>query len=542
MNANRPLKLELDGVLGRFALAEVGMPCGLFHGQGGLTAVASGFGYLSWPGRAMNQGHTLRHRLSLYRGTPPRRIAVFDGARYDINDVSLHPNRPLAALATGRYDGGFLFEGELLLWDWERGTVSSLLPDSREVIRCRFSEDGTRLSILLRPHDEGDFQQDSFNVFYGLTFDPEQPCPPLDQLPAIDPTTLGFDAAMPGVHWEEAGRRVAEWSASVGLPFEQRHRVWDVAWLDDDTVAGVHDRCRLEVWDTHGQRLLCERGDDYGVQLLHVPGSEHVFAHVMHETRTPDRLFVRSELVLLDVTDFSVRTVQRFETPYAFSVSRGGWLLGRDVRPTWEQRRHKTRDILLDPTGAVVRRLDLGIYDVFHHYLRIDNADKLYFLQGKPPSSHEHKRLCELEPESGAWRECWPLASGTLRRRQLLEGAACLAGEDLIALAVRVYNPPGQSAGGYILGRRKQRGGIVWQHPVAAQVTALSYLEEQGVLAYALTNGTVGLLDADTGNLLHSMRAVADGVDTVVLSLSARGARLAAGTIDGRLLLLRVSC
>jgi hypothetical protein len=542
MNANRPLKLELEGVLDHFALAEVGIPCGLFHGAGGLTAVASGFGHLYWPGRAMYEGHALRHRLSLYQGTPPWRIAVFDRARFDINDVSLHPTRPLAAVATGQYDGGYLFEGELLLWDWERGTVASLLPESRDVVRCRFSEDGTRLSILLRPYDEGDFAQDSFNVFYGLTFDPEQPCPALGQLPAIDPATLGFDVSTPQTYGGEAASQVATWAASVGLAFEQRHRAWDVAWLDDNTVAAVHDRCRLEVWDTHGQRLLCERGEGYGVQLLHIPGSEHAFVHVMHEIRTSDRFRVRSELVLLDTLDLSVRTVQHFDAAYAFSISRQGWLLGRDVRPTWEQGHLRMRDILLDPTGAVVRQLDLGNYDVFNHYLRIDNADKLYFLQGKPRSSHENKRLCELEPESGAWRECWPLAAGSLRRRHLLDCAACLAGENLIALAVRVYNAPRRSADGYILGRGKQRGETVWQHPVTAQVTALVYLEEQGTLVYALTDGTVGLLDASTGRLLDSMRAVADGVDTVVLSLSARGARLAAGTIEGRLLLLRVVC
>lgn len=540
MNTLRPLKLALEGILDHFALAEVGIPYGLFRGRDdSCVAVASGFGHLYWPGRATYSGQQLRHRLSLYQGTPPRRVAVFDGARYDINDVSLHPTRRLAAVATGSYDGGYLFEGELLLWDWERGTRVSLLPENREATRCRFNENGTQLSVLLRPATEQDFPEQPFNTFLGCTFPLSQPlaAQALNSLVPSDPRDFGFDSGKRST--TNTDREVAKWAAVAGLAFEQRHRVWDVAWLDDNTVAAVHDHCRLEVWDTQGRRLLCEQGNGHGVQILHIPGSEHALVHVRHSGLVKDNWLERSELLLLDVTDLSVRSLRRFNAPFAFSLSRQGWLLGRHTRPRRSAAPPPGKDVLLDPTGAVVRRLDLGHYDCFNHFLRIDGEGCLYFLQGAPPTSYEHQNLCELEPETGHWRTCWPLAAGELASRHLMECAGCAAGSDLIALACRLHDPRG-GADGYILGRQRQTGKVLWQHPIPGDVMALVYLEQQQVLAYALTDGTLGLLDAASGRLLDSTRVVAEGVNTVVLSLSARGQRLVAGTIDGRLLLFRV--
>ncbi len=58
-----------------------------------------------------------------------------------------------------------------------------------------------------------------------------------------------------------------------------------------------------------------------------------------------------------------------------------------------------------------------------------------------------------------------------------------------------------------------------------------------GRIVYALTDGELGLLDARSGETLWQTSAQVDGVATVVLSLAVSGGRIAAGTIDGRILL-----
>ncbi|MEO0425654.1 MAG: hypothetical protein AAF184_25205 [Pseudomonadota bacterium] len=80
-----------------------------------------------------------------------------------------------ALIGTGRYDGGYSFEGELWLWDWEYGDVRRLLGDSRQAVRCRFIDEG-RAAVLLRPRDEEEFSGDdgdwdASDVFIGLVLD-----------------------------------------------------------------------------------------------------------------------------------------------------------------------------------------------------------------------------------------------------------------------------------------------------------------------------------------------------------------------------------
>src|SRR5205085_2623927 len=103
----------------------------------------------------------LSYRVAVYDAHPLHRVAVFDLARFPINDVAFHPHRPLLAIATGSYDGGYYYEGALLLWDWSTGEAASLLDESREVTRCRFDDVGRALHITLRPPDgtvEGETQ------------------------------------------------------------------------------------------------------------------------------------------------------------------------------------------------------------------------------------------------------------------------------------------------------------------------------------------------------------------------------------------------
>ncbi|MCP6756782.1 hypothetical protein NL533_34670, partial [Klebsiella pneumoniae] len=65
-------------------------------------------------------------------------MALLDGLRWPINDLAFHPREPLLAVATGSYDGGWAFEGELVVWNWETGERAAPLGACREVDRCRF--------------------------------------------------------------------------------------------------------------------------------------------------------------------------------------------------------------------------------------------------------------------------------------------------------------------------------------------------------------------------------------------------------------------
>jgi hypothetical protein len=86
---------------------EVGRPYRVVrHEDDRLAAICSAFDPLYWPGRALYDGHALRHRVSLYSSDFHHRVAVFDAAGFPINDLAFHPSEPWLAVATGSYDGG----------------------------------------------------------------------------------------------------------------------------------------------------------------------------------------------------------------------------------------------------------------------------------------------------------------------------------------------------------------------------------------------------------------------------------------------------
>ncbi len=51
------------------------------------------------------------------------------GARFPVHAMAFHPSLPVLAVGSGRYNGGYFFEGELLLLDLETGAIKSLIED-----------------------------------------------------------------------------------------------------------------------------------------------------------------------------------------------------------------------------------------------------------------------------------------------------------------------------------------------------------------------------------------------------------------------------
>jgi hypothetical protein len=120
-----------------------------------ILAVASTFRRLTEPpARAAYSGHKLRFRVSLYRSPARQPIAVFNDAVLPINDMRFHPTATVVAIGAGSYDGGYLFQGQLVLWDWTSSRARSVraIP---EVRRLRFTDAGDDIETIVRPWDDG---------------------------------------------------------------------------------------------------------------------------------------------------------------------------------------------------------------------------------------------------------------------------------------------------------------------------------------------------------------------------------------------------
>lgn len=129
-------EIRVDRVLGAGPFCEIGRPrVAKTSPDGTLIVVGGALAHPQW------HGHDVSRRSRPNPGWYP--VAVYQSddftclyqltARWPANAISFHPALPLVAIGTGSYDGGWFYEGELLLLDLTTGTVVSLMAHRREV-------------------------------------------------------------------------------------------------------------------------------------------------------------------------------------------------------------------------------------------------------------------------------------------------------------------------------------------------------------------------------------------------------------------------
>ncbi|MFC5153977.1 hypothetical protein [Streptomyces amakusaensis] len=175
--------LHIDQVLGDHPFAEIGEPSlAVADKRRALLAVAG------------------THTHHFAGGAP---VGVYDTgdlvcqtllrSRYRVHALAFHPTLPLLATGTGRYDGGYFFDGELLLLNLETGeSVSAIEHESgRQVLELEWQNE-TDLHLLMAPPDDW---QDKEAHTHGHTAVVNRP-----DWNAVDPHSLtGRDLAGPRV-------------------------------------------------------------------------------------------------------------------------------------------------------------------------------------------------------------------------------------------------------------------------------------------------------------------------------------------------------
>ncbi|OKJ01146.1 hypothetical protein [Kitasatospora sp. CB01950] len=87
-------------------------------------------------------------------GARPRLLRRTD-CPYPVHALAFHPSKPLLAVGIGDYDGGYHFEGQLLLLGLDNGTERAMFAHDwgRQVLAAEWLDD-TRLRLHLAPHDD----------------------------------------------------------------------------------------------------------------------------------------------------------------------------------------------------------------------------------------------------------------------------------------------------------------------------------------------------------------------------------------------------
>ena len=522
-----------------------------FNRDRSVVAVASAFRLLTNPpARASYGGQGLRYRVALYRPPETRPFTVSDRLRYSVNDVAFHPSEPIIAIATGSYDGGWMFEGELVVWDWETDRHSNKIGPIPEVVHCKFCDDGSCIIALVRPWDEGspDGLGDPFTTLFEIhatystdifegVFDGNSIDRQISRQAPLSARDVKSDPRFPS--------RVEDLETILRREFKierfkSRSPVWDVAWLGDDGIGMVHDDCQLEVLGSDGVYKHSFVGLGHGVQIFKRPNP---LIHAIHydEAAESSAVSVGSQLLRYDGAELSA--VADFNGRYTFSVSRDGWILGRQDRSL--DRTAEEQDVIGNPSLDAWSKHDFGHYDVFNHFLRVDGSPYLFAVQGSPPTSHERKHIC-LVSKDGSLRRLWPLLRDTgPHSSHAMECAfgyvADSAGEGMIASG-RHHNPnPQQPYTGFIYRNQLQDGKELWRHKTKASATTIKAIPGHEIILAAFLNGEVAAIESGSGTVLEWTEFRPGGELSVVFSFDISAENIVIGTIDGRIGILPVS-
>ncbi|MEU9367122.1 hypothetical protein AB0D71_20835 [Streptomyces avermitilis] len=259
------ISFRIDRILGDRPFAEVGDPVLAVDDEGrGLLAVAGT--YLAVAG-VHEFGSTAP--VGVY-GIDDLTCRALLRARYPVHAMAFHPKLPLLVVGTGDYDGGYFFEGELLLLDLETGSATSLIEHElgRQVLGLEWLSE-QELRVLMAPPDDWQ-DKDAWNEGHvAVVHRPDwRVVPPR-------PIT-GYDLAGPRVAAPRTGRREDARQTVSGLStnWDPRRNVRAVEELSNGGIVATLDGIQLESWLPSGRRQWAVRDDDGGGRDIVIAADE----------------------------------------------------------------------------------------------------------------------------------------------------------------------------------------------------------------------------------------------------------------------------
>jgi len=557
--------LELETVFGGDAFAGTGRPSGVYPSPDGqLVAIAGSFGHYQWPGRSLASSRSFLHSVGVYSSKTLDLVAQIDAGMHEVNHIAWHPAQPILSISCGNYDGGYYFEGELILWNIGSGRRVSALDGSRQIEESSFDANDNVILIALPRTDE--FKPWDEVPLYEITVPSDiwrrfkdRCIPAYDQLPEGETARRASDKKPPADHVAE----LQDIAAKIGRQYEPRSDTWDIKWLTDGRILCARNKTALEVWSESGERLFLQPHDLNGTQIVVSPDERHALVNLWE--RSYDKGWKDDAgLRRFDLSTFEPEDID-IEFPVCLSISRSGYVLVRDVTTgSHEQRGDPRHDAILSPDGRLSDELSLGAYGIFSDYIRVEGAEDLYFLRGREGDGSPKGTglpwlawkllaraglprilpiwLHRLNPVSLDVTPVFPLEWDRKRGRLLYGGASLYvhdeSGESVL-ISSEIYDAHKRN---YELNRRQLPAGEkLWTITTPAAATSLSLFPRVGIVTLALRTGEIWLVRAADGEILWRATAGAIGEPTVVLSLSARGDRVACGSVDGRILIYRLS-
>ena len=527
--------VTVDRVLGAGPFAETGHPRVVATSPSGeLIAVAGDLGRAQWHAWDAGIG---RLPIGVYRTADLTCIHLIK-SRWPTNSIAFHPNLPTVAIGTGTYDGGYAFEGELLMLDVVSGNHVAVLDECRHVSRVTWRDERT-LEIALMPRTDSETDQTGADRQTVLTVERAD----WDSLPA---RAIAVADSVSTLMPRESRPDLVETDAVIesicrdrGIRWAPRRQVWAVHALTNGSVLAALEGVALECWPPDGTEVAWSLPmNGVGCQIKVAPDERTALTNVQPQ-RQPFH-GAPSVIELVELADGWPCLDIDVNYPAVLVDRTDGLCAARTTDRTDGQ---EGGPVILTADGNVIGHLDLEGYDLFNHFFDLRRAPELLFLQGTPPKPWRDKWIVAVDVADGEARpqvrRRFPLEWDDQRRGHLFGGPGVYlegpTGPSIVHTGA-VHDGAGLLPGNAFVVRRSYPSGVLeWVFTADTKATAIDADDETIYVAFG--SGELVALRSDNGAALAHQQLAANGQPVIPLSLSVAGpGRITIGTLDGRVL------
>ncbi|MFJ9159404.1 hypothetical protein ACIRPS_21690 [Streptomyces griseoviridis] len=434
---------------------------------------------------------------------------------YPVHAMAFHPTLPLLVIGTGRYDGGYFFESQLLLLHLGTSRAVPLIENElgRQVLELAWLDEQT-LRLVVAPPDDWKDKSAHLEGHVAVVRRPDWTTVPERSLTGDD--LIGPRVPAPRPDGSAVARRTV---TELGADWEPRRNVSAVEALADGRILATLDGVRLECRLPSGERAWGVPDEEGGREIVVARDEGSAWVELRRRPGTSDA--VPRPVVQLSLADGS----QLDAVPPSFvSLVRCA-----DGRPA------------LAPAGRD------GVRSRFH----VRRGSRVYFQRTeRQPGSRRNPRRREpwvmapelqgpptarpAEPHYAAVQRMFPFSWEPGETH--IAGPGVETAEGALVHAGTVYHGQGlQPGGSFVVRRETTDGRPLWVFRTDRGATALD--ADPATVYVGYDDGEVVALDLGDGSVRWRQYLTVGGVFVVptALTVTATG-RFLIGTDDGRIL------
>jgi hypothetical protein len=511
-------------ILGRNCFDEITDAKQLFEFElGGILCVSHSYS-AQWSGRHLD---LWKDNLSIYNANSLELIRHIDCLRFPVNDVDYDQEKQLLLIATGEYDGGWCYEGELYAYDFITMRLIKLLDDNREFTFCRFKDNDIEIKVL--PPDD-----DTDEKFYLKTYLIKLQLDVCQKLQDFEPTEIisfpevKFNAASYQTKTETLSLRLSALANKNGFEYEPYSKAWDLKFIDDKSVFIGFANGKVGILNLATDDLIIKKLVEHGDFSQVFKDVNEASFYVNHFNYKEDN----DECNTVYKIDNDLKKWEKVTAGiFSLSQSCNGNFLARQT--DWTNK--KRNDILFDDSFNKITECRLGHYDLFNHYIRIDGEEHFCALLGKPDSQSQNKTLFELSS-----KDLRPLSEITLEMQpehyNNLNGVKI---EGKYVIEGKIYNP-NPTINQHVVMAFNSTGEKLWSESLSAQASGMTRIEScPNNVALSLINGEFIILDIFTGRVTFKLPKNED-IKGFPISISNKGNKIAIGYDNGLIELIEL--